>query len=124
MASKDEPSSLILSKKEPFKFFISIKSKNWVRHRLGKSFKWKSEITIGDSYIDNECFVRTDNPYLGVEFLKSTKNRDMVKYFFDNGFHEIIGTKHSFDAIKYMYSDKDLRVDAVLGYLEKLGHFE
>lgn len=124
MAVKGSPSSLTFSKKEPFKLSIMIHSNDWVRHKWGKSFKGKSEITTGDSFVDNECFVRTDNPSLAGEFLKNTKNRDIVKYFFDNGFHEISANKHSIDATKYMYSDEDLRVDAVRGYLEKLGQFE
>ena len=128
--SQESPLILRLMTTLPFTLSVSPEDSANLEVFLGdtaakflRNLESKYEFQIGDQAFDDKYFLVSENPNLAKEFLLSGQKREIVDYFFKNGFTSLGATKYSVYAAKSGYGPDDFEPWTVRYHLGQLNKF-
>lgn len=120
LGGKDSPPLLSLKLLNAPGVSFKITKKNTLQQIF---FKRGDEVKLEEDSLDGELAIRSDKPYETKSYLMEPKRKEVIQYFFENGFNEIKTDPKGIIVKKINYSDNDLTPENVRTYLEKLNSF-
>ena len=105
--NETKPASIVFERPLELGFDLTITRKNIASKALS-SLKIFKDIKVGDPVFDDYFKISSSNSAQAIGFLQDPTRKEKIKYFFENGFTELIAAKNSLFIKKTGFTQTDL----------------
>ncbi len=105
--NENKPSSIVFQRPLSLGIDLTITRKN-IATRMLTGLNLLKDVKIGDPVFDDYFKISSTNRSQAIGFLQDPERKEKIKYFFENGFTELIAAKNSLCIKKSDFTQTDL----------------